>query len=242
MLKASLLQTLNHVSQAGVDATCVHMIRECLQLAQVQSGLHISVLPVDVHTLIAQMICERLSARTLCKQHLRLRTFCSAETLKLLWQSLHPRMSKPRFNMIYAEALRVVDSTASQARETLKRENENSDFMVLLQQDELSEQSTSLDDTLTDAGKVVAWIESNAPIILPIEDAIDSVVEASAHRCMMKKDAKHRFGTYAPYERQDFISIFCPDKRVTWVIDKQPICSVQTHPPSFYELDLLLDF
>ena len=29
----------------------------------------------------------------------------------------------------------------------------------------------------------------------------------SAHRCMLKKDAKLRYGTYCPYEQQDYISI-----------------------------------
>jgi hypothetical protein len=224
MLQATLQETLARVSNTGVDDTCVHMIRECLRLAQLQSNLHISLLPADVHAVIALQVCGHLSARTLCKHHSRLRTFCSYDTLQMLWDSVQ-RIPKSVFNTIYADTVRAVHNTASSARRALSREDDRSDFMILLQPVERAEHAVSLDGILTDEGRVVAWIESNAPNTLPVDDAIDLTVEASAHRCIMKRDAKRRFGTYAPYMRQDFISIYCPYKRVTWVIDAQPICA-----------------
>ena len=43
-------------------------------------------------------------------------------------------------------------------------------------------------------------------------------VHLSLHRCIMKAHARNRFGTYSPYETQDFISIALPEKRQIYVI------------------------
>lgn len=173
----------------------------------------------DAIVLIASMVCGRLMTRSFAEKIDTLMAFCSREALMLLWTCVCPDVPLCIYGVLYERNVAIVMHAIHRARDALL--DEDSDFMILLDCVQTADDACSL---LTETGLVVACIVSNwtrhEVKVLRIECSVGvRNVRATAHRCILKRDAIVRFGTYAPFERQDYISISCPHRREMWVVD-----------------------
>lgn len=185
-------------------ARAIPSLREALRQAQCDAGLHLTVLPVDIHFRVGQcLLGERGGPRAFAAALPALRTFCSEEALAQLWASLGFAVSYARFGVQYAAVRAQAQRFVNEAQRLLGDVSAPwaSHLMVCASCPENARRFCEC----TDGGDLIVW--HYRPLSLEALLVEPRPVELRAHRCMLKKDARLRFGTYAPYARQDFISV-----------------------------------
>ena len=207
-----LANALCDVREGNITSDTVAALKRCVVIAQYTCGCHITLLPADVHCCIAGHVMQGLSPHKIAKHAWKLLTFCSKITLAEMWHScgctLPVSAVGPCLRHIKTKVSHVINKISMDW--TLAQQSREGCVILLTLQEPVS---SNTDGVYTDVGSIVAYqrnYDDDRGRMYPIDIARlhhGQTIHISAHRCMLKRDARLRYGTYAPYEQQDFISI-----------------------------------
>ena len=158
---------------------------------------------------------QGLTPHKIARHARKLLTFCSKATLVEMWHScgcsLPMSAVGPCLRHMKTRICHVINNISMDWTGLgLGLQSREGCVILLTLQEPVS---NNTDDVHTDGGRIVAYqrnYDDDRGRMHPIDIARlhhGQTVHISAHRCMLKRDARLRYGTYAPYEKQDFISI-----------------------------------